>query len=234
MQPLLPDHQVRHLADPVELRHLPVRPALVHLRVQLLQAQDLPALYLQGVDTGPSIVSGSPRHALEIIRCPLARRDLGDVFAEEGTNDVALYTSSSRAQRGRSRAVHVAFLTGFHPPPEHLSTSPNTPDHAATTPNTSIKPRLPSLHIHSSSNLSIDPRPQKRNPFTTVQCSTSSGGQCNLSPPHPIHGEKKKSRLTMTKTPGRGYWSAKTNDQKTSSTIPEMDIGTSLTALETW
>lgn len=51
MHALLPDHKIRHVPHPLELQHVPIRPALVHLRVQLLQAQNLSSLYLQSLTT---------------------------------------------------------------------------------------------------------------------------------------------------------------------------------------
>ncbi|OWP02515.1 hypothetical protein B2J93_2723 [Marssonina coronariae] len=52
LPPLLQPPEVRVDAHPVALLHVPLGPALVHLRVQVLQAEDLPAVYEQGLKGG--------------------------------------------------------------------------------------------------------------------------------------------------------------------------------------
>jgi len=47
LRPLVQDHQIRKYADPMDLQHVPLGPALVHLRMQVLQAEDVPSLHLQ-------------------------------------------------------------------------------------------------------------------------------------------------------------------------------------------
>ena len=43
------DDQVRYDLDPLELQLVPLRPALVHLRVRQVQDQDLPAMHSKGI-----------------------------------------------------------------------------------------------------------------------------------------------------------------------------------------
>jgi len=47
--PLLQAHQIRKYPDPMGLQYVSFRPPLVHFRVQVLQAQDLPSLHIQRI-----------------------------------------------------------------------------------------------------------------------------------------------------------------------------------------
>ena len=49
MRPHVQDDQVRHHASPLELHHVPLGAALVHLRVSEMQAEDLQTLHCQGM-----------------------------------------------------------------------------------------------------------------------------------------------------------------------------------------
>ena len=52
LPPQLQSAQVRKHSDPMGLQHVPLRTALVYLRMQVLQAEALPAMHQQGLRRG--------------------------------------------------------------------------------------------------------------------------------------------------------------------------------------